>query len=58
MNIAVFVTIAEQAEFYRNAILAKHPDFSVVTVDNLDALEGEIPRADVLMSFGAVARRD
>src|SRR5262249_7709722 len=57
MNIVVFVTIPAQAEFYRNAILAKHPDFSVVTVDNLDALEAEISRADILMSFGAQLRR-
>lgn len=57
MNVVVFVTIAEQAEFYRNAILAKHPDFSVVTVASLDALEGEIHQADILMSFGAQLRR-
>src|SRR5262245_31995098 len=57
MNVVVFVTIAEQAEFYRNAILAKHPDFSVVTVASLDALEGEIHQADILLSFGAQLRR-
>src|SRR5262245_41865572 len=57
MNIVVFVTIAEQAQFYRNAILTKHPDFSVITVSNLDALEAEIHAADILMSFGAQLRR-
>jgi D-2-hydroxyacid dehydrogenase (NADP+) len=56
MNVVIFVTIAEQAQFYRNAILAKHPDFSVVTVASLDALEAEIDRADILMSFGAQLR--
>src|SRR5262245_52128199 len=56
MNIVIFVTIAEQAQFYRNAILAKHPDFAVVTVSNIDALEQEIDRADILMSFGAQLR--
>src|SRR5262249_34917460 len=48
-----------QAEFYRNAILAKYPDFSVVAVADLDGIEAEIHDADILMSFAApLARRD
>ena len=52
MKILVFVTIAEQAQYYRNAILAKHPDFAVVTVTTADAAAAEIHDADILMSFG------
>jgi len=59
LKILIFVTIAEQAEFYRNAILAKYPDFSVVAVADLDGVEAEIHDADILMSFAApLARRD
>ena len=56
MNIVIFVTIAEQAQFYRNAILAKHPDFSIVTVSSLDALDAAIHQADILMTFGVQLR--
>jgi len=56
-NILIFVTIAEQAQFYRNAILARLPDAAVTTVGSLDELEREIADADILMSFGAQLRR-
>jgi phosphoglycerate dehydrogenase-like enzyme len=57
LNILIFVTIAEQAQFYRNAILTKYPDAAVTTVASLDELEREIPKTDILMSFGAQLRR-
>jgi phosphoglycerate dehydrogenase-like enzyme len=57
LNILIFVTIAEQAQFYRNAILTKYPDAAVTTVASLDELEREVPGADILMSFGAQLRR-
>jgi len=56
-NILIFVTIAEQAQFYRNAILTRLPDAAVTTVGSLDELEREIADADILMSFGAQLRR-
>jgi phosphoglycerate dehydrogenase-like enzyme len=57
MKVLVFVTIAAQAEFYRNAILERHPDLAVVTVATVDAAAGEIHDTDILMSFGAPLRR-
>jgi len=55
-KVLVFVTIPAQAQFYREAILAKHPDFSVVTVANVDKAAEEIHDTDILMSFGAPLR--
>jgi D-2-hydroxyacid dehydrogenase (NADP+) len=57
MKILVFVTIAEQAQYYRNAILAKHPEFTVVTVSTTDAAIREIKDTDILMSFGGPLRQ-
>ena len=57
MKILVFVTIAEQAQYYRNAILAKHPELTVVTVATADAAAAEIHDTDILMSFGGQLRR-
>ena len=56
MKVLVFVTIAEQAQYYRNAILAKHPAFTVVTASTPDAAIREIEDTDVLMSFGGPLR--
>src|SRR3954468_13821911 len=56
-TILIFVTIPEQAQFYRRAILANHPDCTVTTVSDLDALETHIPEADILMAFGAQVRQ-
>jgi phosphoglycerate dehydrogenase-like enzyme len=56
LNILVFVTIAEQAQFYRKAVLAKYPDAAVTTVASLDEVGREIADADILMSFGAQLR--
>src|SRR5262245_54642806 len=56
MKILVFVTIAEQAQYYRNAILAKHPEFTVITVATAEDAMAEIEDADILMSFGGQLR--
>jgi phosphoglycerate dehydrogenase-like enzyme len=56
MKVLVFVTIPEQAQFYRNAILARHPQFRVVSVPTVDAAAAEMHDTDILMSFGAPLR--
>jgi D-2-hydroxyacid dehydrogenase (NADP+) len=56
MKVLVFVTIAEQAQYYRNAILTNHPDLTVATVSTPDAAIAEIEDTDILMSFGGPLR--
>jgi phosphoglycerate dehydrogenase-like enzyme len=55
-TILIFVTIPEQAQFYRAAITANHPDCAVITASDLDEVEARLPEADILMAFGAQLR--